>query len=59
MTAPDPDGCRQAADLLDRDDVFDVAAGAIAELRNDSREAGACINAVIAALRDAASAATP
>lgn len=50
MTA-DPDALRQAADLLDRDDVFDVAAGAIADMSMDTREAFACINAVIHALR--------
>lgn len=55
MTA-DPDALRQAADLLDRDDVFDVAAGAIADLHPRSREAADCIGAVIDALRTAASA---
>lgn len=52
----DPDALRQAADLLDRDDVFDVAAGAIADLHPRSREAGECIRAVIDALRTEASA---
>jgi hypothetical protein len=52
--SPDPDALRQAADLLDRDDVYDVAAGAIAGMRLKSREAGECMNAVIAALRTAA-----
>jgi hypothetical protein len=45
---------RQVADLLDDDAVFDIAAGAIADINPRSREAGDCINAVIAALRAAA-----
>lgn len=47
----DTDAQRQAADLLDQDDVFDVAAGAIADIPPGEREAGECIEAVIAALR--------
>ena len=45
---------RQVADLLDEDAVFDIAAGAIADIPPRSRDAGDCINAVIGALRDAA-----
>lgn len=52
--SPDADTLRQAAALLDDDAVFDVAAGAIADIAPRGREADECINAVIAALRDAA-----
>lgn len=52
-----PEELRQVADLLDTGDVFDIAAGAIADLRPQDRDAGECIAAVIAALRAAADAA--
>lgn len=52
--SPDPDALRQAADLLDRDDVFDIAAGAVADIRRETRDADECINAVIHTLRAAA-----
>jgi hypothetical protein len=53
------DTLRAVADGLDDDAVFDIAAGAIADISPRSREASDCINAVIAALRAAADKAAP
>jgi hypothetical protein len=52
------DRFQQAADLIDGDDgddeLFDVAAGAIADIPPQERAADDCVNAIIAAYRVAA-----
>jgi hypothetical protein len=62
--AADPASLRAIADLLDEDDIFDIAAGAIAEARdrapraNGDRDSAEVLTHVIDVLRAAADAAT-
>lgn len=59
----DPADLRQLADLLDKDEVYDVVAGAITDSRNKAprhpqdRDSADVLDDVIAALRAAAPAA--